>query len=247
MARLSKEKILRKSKIISIRSALAILSVAFGVLITAQFRSIPERVTNPIAPYTSLKETRESLYTEQDQLKKEISGLQKQIETIQKDSEDIVLTKTELSDLKNKKAQAGLTRLNGSGLIITLDDSKSGNINDDSIVHAADLRDIVNLLWGSGAEGISINEQRVVINTAIDCIVNTILVNDTRISAPFRIEAIGNPDLLRDRINNTNILSNIHQRKAQNGLIFDVNTNSDITLPVFNGTFEIKSTGNADV
>lgn len=246
MAKISKEK-LRKGKIVSIRSALAILSVAFGVLITAQFRSIPERVTNPIAPYTSLKETKESLYTEQNQLKDEIKDLQSQIEKIQKDSEETVLTKNELSELKYKKAQAGLTKLNGSGIILILDDSKSNNITDDSIIHAADIRDIINLLWSSGAEGISINGQRVVVNTAIDCIVNTILVNNSRVSAPFQIEAIGNPDLIYDMLNNTSILSNIHDRKKQKGLIFNLGKNNDITLPRFDGSFEIKSGGNNDV
>lgn len=242
MPRISKLNLskIKNARVVAVRSFIALLSVAIGVLITAQWRSIPDRVTNPIAPYSSLKETKDALYSEQDQLKEEIKKLQLSIEKAQGQSEDITLTKKELSDLSAKKSEAGLTKLNGPGIIITLDDSKSGPPSEDSIVHAADIRDMINLLWGSGAEGISINGQRVVINTAIDCIVNTILVNDIRLSTPFKIEAIGNQSLMYDMISNPRILSNLHQRKSS-GLVFNLQKNNDITLPVFDGSFQTKT------
>jgi uncharacterized protein YlxW (UPF0749 family) len=244
MSRISKLNLIKikSAKVIAVRSFIALLSVAIGVLITAQWRSIPDRVTNPVAPYSSLKETKDSLTDEQAQLKNEIKNLQLSIEKSQGKSEDITLTKKELSDLNTKKSQAGLTKLNGPGVIVTLDDSKTGPTSEDSIVHAADLRDVVNLLWGSGAEGMTINNQRVVVNTAIDCIVNTILVNDIRLTTPFRIEAIGNQVLLYQNITNTQILSNLHQRKSL-GLTFESQKNNDITLPVFDGSFEVKTQG----
>lgn len=226
---------------IASRSLMVALGLMIGVLIAAQWRSLPVRVSNPIAPYSSLKETKEALYEEQDQLKSEIKDLQLQIERAQKDSEDIGLSKQQISELNYKKAQAGLTKLNGAGLIITYDDSSYGSLSADSIVHAGDLRDTVNALWGAGAEGISINGQRIVTNTAIDCIVNTILVNNTRISNPFRIEAIGNPDELYSQISNPRILTSVHDRKRDQGLIFEISKNQDITLPVYDGSFEVKT------
>lgn len=241
--RISKEKI-AKAKIVTTRSFMAILGIAFGFLITAQWRSIPERVSNPVAPYISLKETKNSLYDEQTSLKNEIKDLQANIQKTQKDSENISLTKDQLETLKIKKAHAGLTKLNGPGVIINLDDSKGNLTSEDSIVHASDLRDIVNLLWGSGAEAITVNGQRVVINTAIDCIVNTILVNDVRLSVPFRIEAIGNRDFMFDRINSPFFIANIHDRARNQGIIFDMQKNNDITVPVFDGSYDAKMGGN---
>jgi len=226
-------------KVIAIRSLIAILSICFGILISAQFRSLPNRkVLNPVAPYISLKETKEELYKEQSQLKEEIKSLQKSIEQAQDDSESTILTKEELNSLNRKKAQAGITRLNGQGVIITIDDSKISSPTDDSIVHAADLRDLMNLLWVSGAEGISINGQRVVLGTAIDCIVNTILVNNVRLSVPFRIEAIGDQNKMYQKLSDRSLLSNIYDRKKNQGLIYEFTTNSDITLPIYDGYFE---------
>lgn len=237
---ISKTKLLTESKLIATRSVVVLLSVVFGILISAQWKSIPVRVTDPVAPYSSLKETKESLYEEQGQLKGEIKNLQTNIEKAQNESESSTLTKDELWGLNIKKAQAGLTKLNGRGVIVTLDDSSSGVSTEDAIVHAADLRDVINLLWGSGAEAISINNQRVVINTAIDCIVNTILVNDIRLTAPFRIEAIGDQDSMNSRISSSNSLPGLHQRKSA-GLVFNTEKNNDITVPVFDGSFEVKT------
>lgn len=239
MSKISKIKLAR-ARIIANRSMVAVLCIIFGILITAQWRSTPTRVTNPIAPYVSLKDTKESLYEEQAQLKNEIADLQKLIEEDQKKSQDATLTKAEISELQTRKSQAGLTKLNGPGVIINFEDSKDSPATEDSIVHAADIRDTLNLLWGSGAEAISINGQRVVANTAVDCIVNTILINNIRIATPIRIEAIGDQGLMYQKLTDINILSDIYKRRADQGLVFDISKNNDITTPVFDGSFEVK-------
>lgn len=231
---------MRRTGIIASRCFIGILFVSFGILISAQWRSLPARIYNPIAPYASLKETREQLYTEQTDLKNEIKDLQSSITKAQADSENIALSKSEQANFQESKSKAGLTKLNGVGIIIKLDDSQSSPASDESIVHAADLRDIINLLWGSGAEAISLNDQRIVENTAIDCIVNTVLVNNTKLATPFQIEAIGNQKLMYDQINNQSLLSDIYRRKKDYGIILDISSNNDITVPAFDGSFNTK-------
>lgn len=242
----SRTEMVKKTKSIALRSILTMIGIALGVLVTAQWNSIPDRVTNPIAPYNSLKETKDSLYDEQADLKKEIANLQGSIDEIQKESLNSSLTKDQLATLKNAKAKAGITSLNGQGIILTLDDSKNGVSSEDSIIHAADLRDVINLLWGSGAEAISVNGQRVVVNTAIDCIVNTILVNDSRIASPFRIEAIGDQSYMYDNLVNPLILASLHDRNKNQGIVFDLSKNNDITVPAFDGSYDVKAEGVLD-
>lgn len=231
-------------KVVTMRSFLTILFIGFGVLISMQIRSLPAKVTDPVAPYLSLKETKSELVTEQDQLKNEITSLRQQTEQIQQEKEKNVLTAVEIKTFDQKKAKAGLSRLNGSGVIIKIDDSPKSDVSEDSIVHAADLRDIINLLWSAGAEGISINGQRVVQSTAVDCIVNTVLVNNVRLTNPFQIEAIGQSDELESNLNDVIILSGIHERVSEYGLVFEVSKNSDITLPIYNGSLNVNTGGN---
>jgi uncharacterized protein YlxW (UPF0749 family) len=228
-------------KIISLRSLLAVLSIGFGILISAQLRSIPDRISNPVAPYSSLQQTKDELYKEQDQLKTEIKSLQISLDRAQSQTGNLVLSRDEIKNLSQKKALAGLTKLNGSGVIIRLDDSKNTNVTDETIVHAADIRDIITLLWASGAEGIAINNQRVVINTAIDCIVNTVLINNVRVATPFQIEAVGDQKKMYEEISSHAFLSDLRQRKANQGIIFDLSKNGDITLPIYDGSYEINT------
>lgn len=231
-------------KVIALRSLIAISCIGFGILITAQFRSIPARVSNPVAPYVSLKETRGELYTEQDQLRTEIKKLQDSIRQTQQENENNILTKDEIQSLNSQKNLAGLTKLNGSGVIIELDDSKKSSVSEDSIIHASDLRDTLNILWASGAEGIEINNQRIVVSTAIDCIVNTILINNVRITTPFRIEAVGNQQTMYNALKDRSVLVSLWSRVSGENITFTITKNNDITLPAFDGSFNINSASN---
>lgn len=236
----------KSARSVSVLSLVAIVCAIFGIVIAAQLRSIPARITNPILPYTSLKETKEALYSEQKQLNDEIKRLQGLIQTVQSESDSNTISRKDRDALQLAKAQAGLTEASGPGVIVTLNDSQSGSVSENSIVHAADLRDTLNLLWGSGAEAISINDQRVVLNTAIDCIVNTILINDVRLSTPFTVKAIGDRNLMFDRLSNTGILKDIYSRKQKDGLIFSIDKKDSITLPLFDGSFDFKNTSNGE-
>jgi len=227
------------------RSLTFVVGLVFGLIIMAQLRSIPLRVPNPAKPYLSLMETKELLYKEQEELKLENKSVQERISIAQDHLKDTTLNKGEITALNKNKAQAGLTKLNGKGLVIVLDDSPK-EVTEDSIVHAADLRDIINLLWGSTAEGITINSERVVSNTSIDCIVNTILVNNSRLSNPYKIEAIGDPETLYSRLTNKSILSDIHRRVESEGLVLDISKNDNITLPQFGGSLRVQSTSSTE-
>ncbi|MFA7243776.1 MAG: DUF881 domain-containing protein [Patescibacteria group bacterium] len=226
----------KKTKTLINRSLYALIGIIIGMLIILQSKVLPTRVTNSVAPYLSLKDTKDLLYSEQANLKNEVADLQGKVNNLSSNLAESSLAPQETLVLNQKREQAGLTKLNGPGIIITLDDSTTGPVSDDSIVHAADLRDIINLLWGSTAEGISVNGERVVSSTSIDCIVNTILINDAKISNPFKIEVIGDQGIMYDRLQDQNILADLHKRVKNFGLKFYVEKNTNIILPAFSGT-----------
>ena len=58
------------------------------------------------------------------------------------------------------------------------------------------MREIVSELTNAGAEAISINDQRIVNTTCITCAGNVISINGQKVSSPFVIKAIGNPEML---------------------------------------------------
>jgi len=104
-------------------------------------------------------------------------------------------------EIKINNRLLGLTEVKGSGLKITLDDNREINANEvlninGYLVHEADLLTIVNELFNSGAEAISINGHRVVNTTSIYCDGNIIRINGEKTGVPIVINAIGYPERL---------------------------------------------------
>lgn len=114
----------------------------------------------------------------------------------------LALLNNEIEDLK---IIAGLTELKGSGIIVTLDDTRAINqIAADAgfydpnvyVIHDSDILMVINELRAAGAEAISVNGQRIITSTEIRCVGPVIQINGIRLTAPFKISAIGAPDLL---------------------------------------------------
>ncbi len=112
--------------------------------------------------------------------------------------------------LQELKVFAGTTKVAGPGVVITLRDSpkaqsdfaaNNGNFLPDTVVHDDDVLKVVNELYASGAEAISVNGHRVAGATSFRCVGPTILVNDVKIAPPVVIRAIGDADTLYGGMN----------------------------------------------
>src|SRR5205807_9178206 len=95
---------------------------------------------------------------------------------------------------------------------VVLDDSDlkhspSGNVND-LVIHSQDVQAVVNALWRSGAEAVSINKERLVSTSAVLCVGNTLLLNGTVHSPPYDIVAIG---ATRDRFDADPLVDQLHE------------------------------------
>lgn len=68
------------------------------------------------------------------------------------------------------------------------------------MVTDADLQQLVNLLWQSGAEAIAVNDYRLGMQTSIRTAGQTILIGINSIESPYVIKAIGNRNTLADAV-----------------------------------------------
>jgi len=107
-------------------------------------------------------------------------------------------------ELDRLRALAGFTAVRGPGVVVLIADSPRplwpGEDPNDVLVHYADLQAVVNDLWAAGAEAVAINGERFAAISAIQCVGTTILVNQRRITPPFRIEAIGDAAPMREYV-----------------------------------------------
>ncbi|GAB7387657.1 DUF881 domain-containing protein [Bacillaceae bacterium] len=143
------------------------------------------------------KETNQKLEKQLREIKNRVTEIEKQLSLQQSEAKAIQ------KELEEMRMLAGLSAVQGPGVIVTLNDSKvapdSGDVSN-YIVHEQDVRRVVNELFAAGAEAISINEQRLVANSAIRCVGPTIIVNNVKSSIPFVIKAIGDPDTLESAL-----------------------------------------------
>lgn len=220
---------------------LFVLGIATGLFFTAQWRTKPSRASDPVISYSSLIQTKESLLKEQEQLKQTIQNLTKEASKGQEELKKFANSKEKVEKVEALEKEVGLEKVTGKGIILKFADAngKEENITAESITHAADLRDIVNFLWGQGAKAISINGERIVTTTSIDCIVNTILINSTKTTPPFEIKVIGNQDYLVLKLNDKNNLKNIHKRINEEGLVFEIKKEDNIEISSYTGSLNI--------
>ena len=148
------------------------------------------------------------------------------------------------SELDRQQLLAGLTPVQGPGVLVTLDDSKvripRGADPNAYIIHEYDLRDIVNLLWMAGSEAVAINNERLVSNSSIYCLGSTVMVNNTRLSPPYSIRAIGNPKVQQEYLRNPSYLKQLKEKQRAYGLGFDVEGVAGMALPGYSGGFLVQ-------
>jgi uncharacterized protein YlxW (UPF0749 family) len=110
------------------------------------------------------------------------------------------------AQMKDLQLLAGMTPVSGPGVVVTLRDNpdaaKTGGGNPflPGIVHDFDLLQVVNELRAAGAEAISVNERRINSFTPIRCVGPVIYINGEPAAAPFRVEAIGAPNVLESAL-----------------------------------------------
>lgn len=95
-------------------------------------------------------------------------------------------------------AAAGTSAVTGPGLVITLNDAVPllGESDAAARVQDYDVQVVVNALWASGAQAVSVNGHRLTSTSAIRSAGEAILVDLVGLSHPYTIEAIGDPDTL---------------------------------------------------
>ena len=151
------------------------------------------------------------------------------------------------SILRDVRLSAGLVAVRGAGLEVTLDDSTlkqspTGNVND-LVIHSQDVQAVVNALWRSGAEAVSLNGQRLVGTSAVLCVGNTLLVNGTVHSPPFVAVAVGAD---RARFEGDALVRRLHRDADAFGLRFSVDRDGDLEVPAFEGAVNLQFAGVAE-
>ena len=141
------------------------------------------------------------------------------------------------ASLRSSELAAGLVALRGPGMRVELADSTkeespSGDVND-LVIHSSDVQAVVNALWRSGAEAISINGERLVGTSAVLCVGNTLLLNGTVHSPPYVMSALGAD---RNKFEADALVQRLHEHAEAFGLKFSVRSVNAVTVAAYDGS-----------
>jgi uncharacterized protein YlxW (UPF0749 family) len=168
-----------------------LVCVILGFMLSMQLKSTNKQKTIPVQRAEELSERLKAAEKDRERLTAELESLKGGNSAFDKDTQRL-------------RTLAGEMPLVGKGVIVTIDDSNSGAMGGDNknlyIVHDEDLLRVVNELRAAGAEAISINGQRLTANSEIRCTGPTVVINETRLAAPFIISAIGNPQTMESSL-----------------------------------------------
>lgn len=211
---------------ISRNIAITLVCIILGIMLAWQYKSINYNQT-----VTNFQNKRaEELMGDLIQLQKNNMELKTRLQELIEENRayenaragDDKITNNLKKQLEDARVFAGLTDVKGRGVIVTLDKNEFVNVED------IDILNVINELRAAGAQAISVNEERVVATSEVRQAGRYIMVNGTRMEAPFVIKAISDPDKLERSLK---IIGGVIENLENYQLKVSVKKSNDILIP----------------
>jgi uncharacterized protein YlxW (UPF0749 family) len=218
-----------------------------GALLSTQWQAQPDANLAVSSPITRQSEpeivaaTIGRLEAEQAELKGRIADMRRRIGELQSSAQGASALQDVNGRIEQARIASGMTALVGQGIVATLNDSTASSVppSEDPanfIIHDYDLRDVLNALWAAGAEAISLNGERLVTTSSLYCVGTTILCNATRLSPPYEVRAIGDPEALEAAVRGAPQMEKLNQRAVIYDLPITVERSDNVEVPAYNGS-----------
>jgi len=218
-----------------------IVSIILGLMLAAQFKNVQN-----VGGSVSMQRAQE-LTSQIQKLNQDIAGQQNLIRELEKqivEYEDAARDEGKISETMNRELErsrtlAGLTELEGPGVIVTVNLIPYHEWDGYGIVrnvYHEDLLMLVNELNAAGAEALAINDERIVSTTEIRNAGDYIVINTNRHSVPFEIKAIGNPDTLEASLR---LLGGVADTLGEE-LEITIRREDKILIPKYNRTLDFE-------
>ncbi|WP_307033467.1 DUF881 domain-containing protein [Streptomyces canus] len=138
---------------------------------------------------------------------------------------------------------SGATAVHGPGVKLVVNDAKAAStggdggpretsgFSDTGRVRDRDMQRVVNGLWESGAEAVSINGQRLTALSAIRAAGDAILVDNRPLVPPYTVLAVGDGQRLSTKFQNSADGLYLHALQENYGVRTSISTEGDLRLP----------------
>lgn len=221
--------------------AIAAVCVVLGFMLSMQFKVHQQVQLKDLAGFQRQQDLAQQLdkaEKDRDFAMTELESLRGQIRSMANNQAE---TKALAAQLEQAQLAAGLLPLVGPGVTVTMNDSTRpstpGENPNNFIIHDEDVLRVVNELAAAGAEGLSINGQRLTARSEIRCTGPTITINGVRTAPPIMISAVGDPAVLESALNSKN---GVAEYLRDWGIQVAVKKETALTVPAYKGSLKLQ-------
>ncbi|MFS0823699.1 DUF881 domain-containing protein [Bacillus sp. 1P02SD] len=183
---------------------------------------------------TELNEQNEKNNELQLKLKEKQNQIQAIEEELAKEEQEQIYFNL-VEEVEKYRMVVGEISVKGPGVVVTLEDASyvpSGQDVNNYLVHESHLFKVINELYVSGAQAVSINGKRLQSNSYIYCNGPVVVVDGAPFPAPFVISAIGDPDVLVPALN---MNGGITDQLIQDNIVVKIENKAQIEMdPLIN-------------
>ncbi|MFD9395343.1 DUF881 domain-containing protein [Streptomyces sp. NPDC060000] len=227
------------------RTVRAKLGLAVGLVLAALVVTVGAAQARVAAPVVA-KEREELI----DRIDSETDAADKLESTVDKLRDDVSDRQQEALKQSGGSGQGGLVgilsgavEVHGPGVKLVVDDAKeattggdgdpreTSGFSDTGRVRDRDMQRVVNGLWASGAEAVSINGQRLTALSAIRAAGEAILVDNKPLVPPYTVLAVGDGKNLSTRFQNSADGLYLNALQENYGIRTAISVADDVRLP----------------
>ncbi|WSQ07675.1 DUF881 domain-containing protein [Streptomyces sp. NBC_01231] len=221
------------------------LGLAAGLVLAALVVTVGAAQARVAAPVVAKE--REELV---DRIDRETQAADKLEDSVDKLRDDVSTRQREALKKTGESDQAelmdllsGATEVHGPGVKLVVDDAReatsggdgdpreTAGFSDTGRVRDHDMQRVVNGLWASGAEAVSINGQRLTALSAIRAAGDAILVDNKPLVPPYTVLAVGDGKRLSTRFQNSPDGLYLHALQENFGIRTAISVEEDLRLP----------------
>jgi uncharacterized protein YlxW (UPF0749 family) len=222
---------------------LAVVAMATGFVLAGQVRAQLLTPSNQVARYQALALSVQELEATNSASRREIAALRADIDTLEADAAArSAATQNLHAQVDDLRAHAGLVAVHGPGVEVDMRNGDAGlaATGTSYLVNFEDVQDVVNLLFGQGAEGVAVNGRRITPLTAFSGSAGQVVIDQgPPLASPIKVVAVGDRNRMVAALDDPSALGSIRAREVEFNLHLTFFGSPDVSLPAYDSSLQI--------
>lgn len=232
-----------RSRILGI-FVVAAVALATGFVVAGQVKAQLLTPSNQIARYQALVRSVQDLEKANESSRAQIEALRAGINALEGAAAQQSATTQELQNqVADLRAHVGLTAVHGPGVEVDLGNGIPGPDlagKAGYLINYQDVQDVVNFLFATGAEAVSVSGRRITPLSAFSGSAGQVVIDQgPPLSAPIKVLAVGDRNRMLAALDDPSSLPDLRDREVRFQIALKIIGSPDLKLPAYDSSLQI--------